>query len=105
MRYLAASLLAFSAATGAASAQMTFNNLGEYCKTASEVSTPSLMARTRNLPRSQAEALMSGMTDPAAIRMAQEVVAFAYSHPAGTPVEQLRAELNQQCLARKIFVQ
>jgi hypothetical protein len=45
------------------------------------------------------------MTDPTAIKMVREVIAFAYSRPAGTSIEQLRAELNNQCLERKIFVQ
>lgn len=86
-------------------AQMTFNDLPSYCKAASEASTPTLLARTQNIPRSQAEALMQGMTDPAAIRMVKEVIAFAYARPAGTPVEALRAELREQCIARKIFAQ
>jgi hypothetical protein len=86
-------------------AQMTFNDLPSYCKAVSEASTPTLLARTQNMPRSQAEALMQGMTDPAAIRMVKEVIAFAYLRPAGTPVEALRAELKEQCLARKIFTQ
>ena len=85
--------------------QMTFNDLPSYCKAASEASTPTLLARTHNIQRSQTEALMQGMTDPSAIRMVKEVIAFAYAHPAGTPVEALRAELNEQCIARKIFVQ
>jgi hypothetical protein len=86
-------------------AQMTFNDLPSYCKAASEASSPTLLARTHNVPRSQAEALMQGMTDPSSIRMVKEVIAFAYAHPAGTPVDALRAELNEQCIARKIFVQ
>jgi hypothetical protein len=63
------------------------------------------MARTQNIPRSQAEALMQGMTDPAAIRMVKEVIAFAYSRPAGTSVDVLRNDLKDQCMAREIFVQ
>ncbi len=86
-------------------AQMTFNDLPSYCKAASEVSTPSLLARTQNIPRAQADALMQGMTDPVAIRMAKEVIAFAYSRPAGTPIETLRSDLREQCIAKKIFVQ
>jgi hypothetical protein len=57
------------------------------------------------IPRAQAEALMLGMTDPAAIRMVKEVIAFAYSRPAGTPIETLRSDLREQCIAKKIFVQ
>jgi hypothetical protein len=95
------SLLLFNSA----SAQMTFNDRPSFCKAASEVSTPSLMARTQNIPRARAEGLMEGMTDPKAILMAKEVIAFAYSQPAGTPVEQLRAELNKRCLARQLFDQ
>jgi hypothetical protein len=86
-------------------AQMTFNDLPSYCKAASEASTPTLLARTQNIPRAQAEALMQGMTDPAAIRMVKEVIAFAYSRPAGTPIETLRSDLREQCIAKKIFVQ
>jgi hypothetical protein len=97
----ASSLLSFSSA----SAQMTFNDRPSFCKAASEVSTPSLMARTQNIPRVRAESLMEGMTDPQAIRMTKEVIAFAYSQPVGTPVEQLRAELNKRCLARQLFDQ
>jgi hypothetical protein len=86
-------------------AQMTFNDLPSYCKAASEASTPTLLARTQNIPRSQAEALMQGMTDPVAIRMVKEVIAFAYSRPAGTPIETLRSDLRDLCVAKKIFVQ
>lgn len=88
-----------------ARSQMTFNDLGSYCNAASEASTPTLLARTQNIPRAQAEALMQGMTDPAAIRMVREVIAFAYSRPAGTPVDALRNDLREQCMARKIFAQ
>jgi hypothetical protein len=86
-------------------AQMTFNDLPSYCKAMSEASTPTLLARTQNIPRAQAEALMQGMTDPASIRMVKEVIAFAYLHPAGTPIETLRSDLRDQCIAKKIFVQ
>jgi hypothetical protein len=86
-------------------AQMTFNDLPSYCKAASEASAPTLLARSQNIPRAQAEAMMQGMTDPAAIRMVKEVIAFAYSRPAGTPVETLRSDLREQCIAKKIFVQ
>ncbi len=86
-------------------AQMTFNDLPSYCKTMSEASTPTLLARTQNIPRAQAEALMQGMTDPTSIRMVKEVIAFAYLRPAGTAIETLRSDLREQCIAKKIFVQ
>jgi hypothetical protein len=105
VRYFTALSATLLAASAPALAQMTFNDLQSYCKAASEASTPTLLARTQNIPRSQAEALAQGMTDPAAIKMVREVIAFAYSQPARTPVEQLLAALNLQCLARKIFVQ
>lgn len=91
--------------TTASFAQMNFNDLPSYCKAASEASTPTLLVRTQNIPREQAEALMQGMTDPVAIRMVKEVIAFAYSRPATTSIEALRTDLRDQCLARKIFVQ
>ena len=68
-------------------AQMTFNDLPSYCKAASEASTPTLLARTQNIPRSHAEALMQGMTDPATIRMVKEVITFAYSRPQARPLK------------------
>ncbi len=86
-------------------AQVTFNDLGSYCTAASEVSSPTLVMRAQGLPKSQAEALMSGMTDPVAIRMVKEVIEFAYSRPANISVDQLRGELRNLCLARKIFAQ
>jgi hypothetical protein len=105
MRHLALTFVALLACTGKAASQTSFNDVASFCKVASEVSTPSLMARTQNLPKSRAEALMQGMTDPQAIKMVREVIAFAYSRPAGTPVEVLRSELNSECVARRIFVQ
>jgi hypothetical protein len=104
LKQLGGLFLIISAGSMPASAQMTFNDLTSYCKVASEVSTPTLMARTQNMTRSQVEALVEGMTDPVAIGMAREVIAYAFSRPAGTPIEQLRAEVNERCLARKIFV-
>jgi hypothetical protein len=91
--------------TPSAFAQMTFKDLPSYCKAMSEASTPTLLARTQKIPRAQAEVLMQGMTDPAAIRMVKEVITFAYSRPAGTPIETLRSDLREQCIVKKIFVQ
>jgi hypothetical protein len=105
VKYLIAIFLLLSVAVQPAWSQMTFNDLGSYCKAASEVSTPSLLARSQNIPRAKAEALMQGMTDPVAIRMVKEVIAFAYSRRAGTSVETLRNDLKEQCMARKIFAQ
>jgi len=104
MRRFAIVCFALSVAPSAF-AQMTGNDLPSYCKVVSEASTPTLLARTQSVPRAQPEALMQGMTDPTSIRMVKEVIAFAYAHPAGKPVETLRAELRDQCLAKKIFVQ
>jgi hypothetical protein len=50
-------------------------------------------------------ALFHPMTDPLAIRMVKEVIDFAYSRPASTSLNDLRAELRNLCLAKKIFVQ
>lgn len=58
-------------------AQMTFNDLPSYCRAMSEASTPTLLARTQGIQRSDAEALMRGMTDPASIRMVKEVIDVA----------------------------
>ena len=71
----------------------------------SEASTPTLLARTQGIQRSEAEALMRGMTDPASIRMVREVIEFAYARPASTSLDALRAELRDLCVAKKIFVQ
>jgi hypothetical protein len=57
------------------------------------------------IPRSQAEAMMQGMTDPLAIRMVKEVIEFAYSRPTTVSIDALRTELRNLCLAKKIFVQ
>lgn len=86
-------------------AQTTFSDLTSYCTAASESSSTTLLMRTQNLPRKQAEEMMSFMTDPKAIRMVKELIAFAYSRPASASVASLRAELLEQCLAKKIFVQ
>lgn len=85
--------------------QGTFSDLVSYCTAAAEASTPTLLARTQNVPRSQAEALVQVMTDPTSIRMVNEVIAFAYSRPPGIPIEVLRTDLREECLARRIFVQ
>ena len=91
--------------TTLASAQVTFSNLNDYCYAASEASTTTLLVRTQGAPRETAESYMAGMTDPVAIRMVKEVIAFAYSRPATTKLDDLRAELKALCLAKKIFVQ
>jgi hypothetical protein len=78
--------------------QMTFTDLGSYCSAISETSTTILVARTQGMPRSQAEALMQGMTDPVAIRLIKEALDFAYSRPARATVDGLRAELRNMCL-------
>lgn len=92
-------------ATGAASSQVTFNNMDDYCTAASEASTPTLLARTQGVSRAEVEAYMNGMTDPVAIRMVKESIAFAYARPAASTLTSLRSELKSLCLARKIFAQ
>ena len=84
-------------------AQANFGDLVSYCTAAAEVSTPTLLARVQNIPRSQVEASVEGMTDPNSIRMVREAIAFAYSRPPGIPIETLRAELREECLARRMF--
>ena len=86
-------------------AQTTFNDLPSYCRAMSEASTPTLFARTQGIQRSEAEALMSGMTDPVSIRMVKEVIDFAYARPASTSLDTLRVELRNLCMAKKILVQ
>src|SRR4051794_40416527 len=86
-------------------AQMTFADLPSYCSAMSEASSVTLLARVQGVPRSQAEALMQGMTDPTSIRMVKEVIDFAYSHPAGATIDAMRAELRARCIAKRIFVQ
>ncbi len=85
--------------------QMTFTGLPSYCRAMSEAATPTLLARTQNVPRAQAEALMQGMTDSTSIRMVREVIAFAYSRPASMSLESMRSELRELCMAKKVFVQ
>jgi hypothetical protein len=85
--------------------QMTFTDYDAYCRAASEVSTSTLVARTQGIPKSQVRDLIKGMTDPLAIRMVEEVIEFAYSRSATTGLEQLRNELRNLCLAKKIFAQ
>jgi hypothetical protein len=63
------------------------------------------LRETQNISRGQAEGLMQGMTDTQAIGRVKEVIAFAYSRPVGTPIETLRSDLREQCIAKKIFVQ
>lgn len=103
------SLLVGCAVTFAASfahAQMPmYDNLASYCEAVSQIASPVLVARTQGIPRSEAEALMQGMTDPVAIRMVKEEIEFAYSRPVSQSIERLRTELKGLCLAKKIFVQ
>jgi hypothetical protein len=57
------------------------------------------------MSRSEAEAMMAGMTDPTSIRMVKEVLNYAYSRPSTSTLDEMRAELTSLCVARKIFVQ
>jgi hypothetical protein len=82
-----------------------YTDLASFCQDMSEASTTALLVRIRGVPRSQAEAMMQGMTDPVSIRMVKEVIEFAYSRPATSSLDALRAELRNLCLAKKIFVQ
>jgi hypothetical protein len=86
-----------------AASQMTFTNRASFCQAMSEASSPTLMARTRNVTRSQSEALMQGMTDPRSIRMVKELLDFAYARPVHSSVDKLQAELRAECLAGRIF--
>lgn len=85
--------------------QVTFTDLSAYCRAMSEASTPTLLGRTLNISRAQAEAAMQGMTDPASIRTVREVIAFAYSRPAGMSLEAMRLELRELCMTKKILAQ
>jgi len=105
MRLLSAILALLLLPLSATVFAQTYTDLASYCTDMSEVSTSTLVARTRGIPRSQAEAMMQGMTDPLAIRMVKEVIDFAYSRPATTSLDALRTELRNLCLAKKIFVQ
>jgi hypothetical protein len=70
-----------------------------------ETSTPTLLARTQGIKRSEAEGLMRDMTDPASIRMVKELIESAYSRPASTKLDTLQTELLKLCLGKKIFDQ
>lgn len=99
------SIIVLTLAASTAAAQMTFTNIESYCTAMSEVSTPTLLARTQKISKQKAIDLMQGMTDPQAIRMAKEVVEFAYARPQTLTIEQMRAELKRLCIDRKIFTQ
>jgi len=112
-------------------AQMTDNDLSSYCQGMSEGWTAILLARTRGIRRSEAEVMLAKLQkvecacdqNPACImtcykalfdppmetrwfiRMGKEMIDFAYSRPASTSIDVLRAELRNLCLAKKIFVQ
>jgi hypothetical protein len=105
MRRFAIAGIIFSCLSTPSHSQMTFTDLASYCSAMSEASSVTLLARVQGVPRSQAEALMQGMTDPASIRMVKEVIDFAYSQQPSMGIEGMRAELRNRCLAKKIFVQ
>jgi hypothetical protein len=105
MRVLSAITACLLVSMSATAFAQEYTDLASYCHDMSEVSTTTLLARSRGIPRSQAEAMMQGMTDPLAIRMVKEVIDFAYSRPATTSLDALRTELRNLCLATKIFVQ
>ena len=86
-------------------AQVNYPDLASYCRAMSETSSTILQARIDGISRSDAEALISGMTDPVSIRLVKEAIQFAYSHPASTDIDVMRAELRALCMAKKIFVQ
>ena len=60
--------------TGPSFAQVTFSDYGQYCEVMSEASSTTLVARTQGMPKTDALALMNGMTDPLAIRLINEVI-------------------------------
>ena len=99
------SIIALTLGASIAAAQMTFNNIESYCTAMSEASSPTLLARTQGITKQKAIDLMQGMTDPQAIRMAKEVVEFAYARPQTSTIGQMRADLKQLCIDRKIFTQ
>jgi len=82
-----------------------FTDYGAYCDAMVQVASPTLQARVSGISKVEAESLMSGMTDPQAIRMVKDVLDFAYSKPIGTTVDVMRSELKELCLHNKIFVQ
>jgi len=89
------------------SAQVNYPNLAAYCRAISETSSTILQARIDGISRADAEGLImeSGMTDPVSIRLVKEAIQFAYSRPASSDIDALRAELRSLCMAKKIFVQ
>ena len=82
-----------------------FTDYGAYCDAMVQVASPTLQARISGISKAEAESLMSGMTDPQAVRMVKEVLDFAYSKPMTTTVDVMRSELKELCLHNKIFVQ
>lgn len=98
-------ILAYVVASSPCYAQMTFSNYASYCSAMSETSTPTLLARTQGMSRSEVEKTMAGMTDPVSIRMVEQLIDYAWSRPATTSIGEMRAELRSLCLARKIFAQ
>jgi len=105
MRVLAAATMILASVPVPASTQKAFRDLPSYCQEVVEVSSVTLLARTQGVQRSEAESLMQGMTDPAAIRMVNELIDFAYSRPANTSLETMKNELRALCLAKRIFAQ
>jgi hypothetical protein len=105
MRSAAFAAIILSLCSNPSFAQMTFSDLPSYCRAMSEASSATLLARSQGIPKSQAEAMMAGMTDPASIRMVKEVIDFAYSQPPNLSVDAMRTELRNRCLSKKIFVQ
>ena len=69
-----------------------------------DVSFPILAERAAGTPRSQIEAEVKELPEKEGQKFIWEVIEFAFSRPAGTTVEAMRAELIELCLAKKIFV-
>lgn len=93
--------------SGSSFAQTRYPDLASYCRSMSETSSTILQARIEGISRADAEALIvtSGMTDPVSIRLVKEAIQFAYSRPASSDIDAMRAELRALCMAKKIFVQ
>lgn len=83
--------------------QKTYDNIGSYCDMMAESSSVILVARNEAIPKEKAEALIEPMTDPASIRMAHEVLDFAYAQPSGQSVDDMRKKLKKLCVSGKIF--
>jgi hypothetical protein len=77
----------------------------EFCNNITNTSESILMARINGVPESQAQQLITRMTDPRSIRFAREITAFAWSRPPTMGLLAMRQQLITNCLAKTIFAQ